>query len=576
MTPTVISINVRANLVAFFVIISLNFGFSQSGIQVTRYDGVGTGNYLELSDNSITEILNNGVAPILEYKIGKGPIQVSSISDPTLITGNYRLKLLDENYGTIGTSPVNWMLEDIDTGDQWMSDVTLDSCNIQEITGRGFSLKIAHSEEPGSALSPNNGYIGSSLTYNNSNPQWMGGISDDAFVYGTNFIRTASLEENEMFDPNQTYSGVVSGTWFPYPLVSWKPEPPHFIGHITPAWTNNFSSQVDARNFMESINNVNIVLTPDKLKWSRCIVINSFSDYHLQEGLPNPDSLPYELRSDPSVDKNGLPDNTGTVGMSWFPGYAIDVETGYRLNIFFGENTFYRPGTGGVQSPSEMLGLPTKNGKDMIWNPNEDIYTPIGSTITLAALPLGGQHFIYVTDEAYDQCAQLASEIGGSPFSKITGWSKVKWTTIPVIRNGAALLSMADGLIPNEVEIKLRVNNRYDTLSATNMNNGFPMYEFSLDSTSMVATENLIEGTTQVTLSPNPTNLTDVANLEQLPVDCTITVYDAIGTMKAQQSSFNKSATLDPKGLGIQTPGLYYVVITSTTAQPVVKKWLIL
>ena len=29
--------------------------------------------------------------------------------------------------------------------------------------------------------------------------------------------------------------------------------------------------------------------------------------------------------------------------MGWFPGYAIDVESGCRLNIFFGENSVYRP-----------------------------------------------------------------------------------------------------------------------------------------------------------------------------------------------------------------------------------------
>ena len=32
-----------------------------------------------------------------------------------------------------------------------------------------------------------------------------------------------------------------------------------------------------------------------------------------------------------------------TKGMGWFPGYAIDVETGQRLNIFFGENSVFDP-----------------------------------------------------------------------------------------------------------------------------------------------------------------------------------------------------------------------------------------
>ena len=41
------------------------------------------------------------------------------------------------------------------------------------------------------------------------------------------------------------------------------------------------------------------------------------------------------LRQSPSVDKDGNPYNSGTMGMGWFPGYAIDLETGERLNIIF-------------------------------------------------------------------------------------------------------------------------------------------------------------------------------------------------------------------------------------------------
>lgn len=294
--------------------------------------------------------------------------------------------------------------------------------------------------------------------------------------------------------------------------------------------------------------------------------------------MHNPDSLPFSLRKDPSVDKNGLPDNTGTTGMSWFPGYAIDMETGQRVNIFFGENTFYHPGDIGVPNSSQTLGLPTINGKDMIWNPNQDILTPIGPTMsTIAEIPCGGQHFTYVTNEPYDECTLLATEMGGTVFSQINGWTKVKWTTIPVLNNGTSLLSMANGLIPNEVSIKLRVNNRYAVRSGTNLNNGFPMYEFSLDS-AMVATEDQIESPTQITLSPNPTALKvdRAAMLENLPVKCKISVFDALGTLKGEQHSSSQIAKIDPKELGIQSPGLYYVVITLSNSQQLVKKWLIL
>ncbi|HRD53299.1 MAG TPA: hypothetical protein PKY96_11695, partial [Flavobacteriales bacterium] len=57
-------------------------------------------------------------------------------------------------------------------------------------------------------------------------------------------------------------------------------------------------------------------------------------------------------RGQASVDKNGLkPGDPGcnvaeaefinSTGMGWFPGFAIDLETGERLNMAFGENSFW-------------------------------------------------------------------------------------------------------------------------------------------------------------------------------------------------------------------------------------------
>ena len=45
--------------------------------------------------------------------------------------------------------------------------------------------------------------------------------------------------------------------------------------------------------------------------------------------------------------------------MGWFPGYAIDIQTGERLNIIFAEDSW----------------LTNENGNDMIWNPTSNIVT---------------------------------------------------------------------------------------------------------------------------------------------------------------------------------------------------------
>ena len=90
--------------------------------------------------------------------------------------------------------------------------------------------------------------------------------------------------------------------------------------------------------------------------------------------------------------------------MGWFPGYAVDVETGERLNLFFGENTVYR------DFVAEALGLGTE-AHDMVWNPGAQIVLPTTGIPGPLELYVGGQHYIYVTREKYDGCAEIRKNI---------------------------------------------------------------------------------------------------------------------------------------------------------------------
>ena len=45
--------------------------------------------------------------------------------------------------------------------------------------------------------------------------------------------------------------------------------------------------------------------------------------------------------------------------LGWFPGYAIDIETGERLNIIFSEDSWQT----------------SENGSDMKWNPTGRLIT---------------------------------------------------------------------------------------------------------------------------------------------------------------------------------------------------------
>src|SRR5207248_10767097 len=76
----------------------------------------------------------------------------------------------------------------------------------------------------------------------------------------------------------------------------------------------------------------------------------------------------FSMRDHPSVDKQGIgygssgcntaeASITSTTSMGWFPGYAINIETGERLNMAFGEDSYNY----------------ADNGNDMRWNPTSTI-----------------------------------------------------------------------------------------------------------------------------------------------------------------------------------------------------------
>jgi len=65
------------------------------------------------------------------------------------------------------------------------------------------------------------------------------------------------------------------------------------------------------------------------------------------------------LRQSASLDKDGNIDDSNTMGLGWFPGYAIDIETGERLNIIFSEDSWQT----------------SENGNDMLWNPTGRLVT---------------------------------------------------------------------------------------------------------------------------------------------------------------------------------------------------------
>jgi len=522
--------------------------------EITRIDGIGhSERYLKLTETSSQQIFEEGFVERITYESESGPFTVKVFNPLAVVDGKYTLELLDNDTTDQQLKDsIYWILTD-QNNTQYFSDQSLDVANEQLISALGISIEIEQSaaiidvaSPSGAAPIPGNGLIGANVTYEDRNEEWYSFVSDDFIPAGyTNFVRTKLGEEEALRDPERIYSNVLSGAWYPYSLLSWKEEPV-IDNFITPVWTSVFSKQVDARNFLFHLNNVDIYLTADKSKWSRCVVLNTFSHYHEKEGLLSPDTNgPYGLRSDPSIDQNGDVDNSGTTGFSWFPGYAVDVETGERVNLFFGENTFY---SATDPTGASSIGIPTDNGHDMIWNPSSSIFEGInGSEIftgTLAELPLGGQHTIYVTNERYDSCKLIGADLAGNNFEQISAWSKVTWTSMPLLPPGYELNTMADGLIKNDLKFELRVNRPFTTFDAVpdNVNGGYNKYEFTIEGKAPEINNNEIATSALdlIQVVPNPyyafsayenSNNESRIKITNLPAQCAITIYSLDGQL---------------------------------------------
>lgn len=557
--------------------ITLNADYGD-GAPITRLDGVGTGNnFLNLSEATIADILNESTpAPTeITYAQGGGPITVKVVDPLRIQPGTYEVTIFDENLDDdVLEDTARWMLT-TPAGEQWFSEVPINILNEQILMGKdrngesnslGISLAIGQVAEPGSfsELFKNNGFLGANSTYADEDGViWYVPVAPSAEFGGgaLNYLPTGPAEIYEARDPEEIYRNELGGTWVPYTLTLCNDDDnPSPLGFVSPAWDGylipglpiSFCDEVhtptsDPGDRLKNLNNVDIVLTSDKSLWSRCIVVETARPTLTQNGTyttQGGDIAHMDLRAAPSVGKDGLPDGTGN-SMSWFPGYAIDVETGKRLNIFFGENSVYRPDEATLSLFVDQLDL---TGGDMIWNPTEVISNDLdnsGGISSPVELIMGGHHFIYVSNTEYDQCEEFLSLLSEAQPAKINVFSTVTWTSLPVKSFDTDLLSVDEGIIPNDLTFQLRVQNPYGVDPATFADqnddlNGYPRYTFNMDGSAPdVNNETTAETALDlINVVPNPyyayseyelQNTSNVVKITNLPPTCTITIYSLDG-----------------------------------------------
>ncbi|MEM8907978.1 MAG: hypothetical protein AAGD05_09055 [Bacteroidota bacterium] len=185
----------------------------------------------------------------------------------------------------------------------------------------------------------------------------------------------------------------------------------------------------------------------------------------------------------------------------------------------------------------------------MMWNPTSQVFVPTPGRNNIDQLNFftGGQHFIYVTDEPYDSCNNIRSELVNPFFlGQVNAKRNIRWASFPILQPETQLLSYEDGLIPNDLTVKVRVDNSYKVRLGTGENNSYPAYEIRLDNVEAEA----IEGETEVdsvlnlvNVVPNPyygfsdyenSQFSTVVKITNLPARANVTIYTLDGKFVRQ------------------------------------------
>ncbi len=595
---------------------SLPYG---SGPMITRLDGFGNGGRaIDLTTASKEYIINNGLMENPVYERGRGPINIKVI-DPLNVADGYYECIFEDYVPTIrnAADTAKWTInryasKNGELLESISSELTIDHDNEQLIPQWGVSVQINQNSyylpEGGSggieALGTD--LLEAKLTYADSSKRWLTGISDNDAFYPTNWIRSGEYEPTspddclpsgtgyvDYLDPcmysdevspfvdvDKEWAKILGGTIAPHRVVGYQ-------SSYMPMAYYNYPSAAVARKAasISFLPSVEIVMTSDQSKWTRCPVIELGRDPSLTVG----GAVAGQMRKSPSVGKDGKPDNSGTTGLGWFPGYAIDVESGARLYMAFGENSF----------------LVTDHGADMIWNPSDRLVDDNGNPI------LGGMHPLYVfsyanyskngyvhasdypayipsqaenesTNALYQDMLQV--EAGNSAVKK-SMYGSISWVAYPMGIPGTQWLS-------TDVTISLRVNKEYKDFSdITNptggVNGGRPMYSWDMSDirTELGSADQLTSILDLINVVPNPykayseyerNRIDNRVKITNLPERCTITIYNTQGKLiktleKDSPETYLDWLLVNNKGIPISS-GVYLIHVSVPDIGDVVVK----
>ncbi|MCB9262068.1 MAG: T9SS type A sorting domain-containing protein [Flavobacteriales bacterium] len=562
---------------------TLAHGGYGDGPQLRRLEGRGNGGLdLQLTEETINEILLYGKSDNPLYEIGKGPVNIKIVDPLKVPQGEFELVLL-ENPAKVNAltklqgliaDQTNWILINKTSGDTIFSQYTIDYENEQLITARstenelldwGMSVTLKQVVGPGHGdVDETNGFLSWNVAWEDNSKQWLTAIPDIDGASYYNWIRSGRVgnnaspkdySEHDFFatsgnglDEFELYENIWDGRIAPYRLTAYSllsnvsPQPKYPYS-VTQGVAFQGSRNPNIFQNLDNVSSIDLVFTPDESKWTQCLVLELGEESALNQG----GAKKFEIRKHNSINIDGT-ENAAEQGRTWFPGYAINVETGQRLNIILGEDSYQ--------------GL--NNGRDLKWNPTDQ-----SSPYSLGSYPyaaFGGRHYIYIMDAdtfatsttpispnvsggvSYDKCGTYLSILNGTGSYETNLNSKVlshaMWVMPAFMARGYEMEYNGNGMPvpPTEVKFQIRVSKPYRYYATNeNQNKYNPRYSFNTNSVYTEKSANVGKNALEtVKLVPNPymansayenNPVENKVKIINLPPQCKISIYTLDGSL---------------------------------------------
>lgn len=571
---------------------------------VTRLEGNGNGgNYSRVTAETEARIIAEPFAvDRIDYQKGFAPVNMAVIDPLNVVPADYTLVIYDTASGdkqNFETAYWELYVETENGRDTVTSDNTLDIGGQQLIfakvgpggaeinMGVALNIKQVAYDKVVAGLRPDyyTDPIGGDIRFENPSQDWLSGVVDTDGETIYNWIRAGNVTNGNYKDAVVSPSSGSGGTQGIDQLGKYE----NFLSRIWTAGRVLGSTSIPGdpslyllpREAIDQLRvestsgntdlslyttpSVDVVFTPNKELWTRCIVIEA-SDAVLDEQ--------FKLKQQPSIDKNGRQagdpgyvaaegDLTNTIGMGWFPGYAIDVETGERLNMAYAEDSRFT----------------ADNGDDMLFNPTNRLEVPnpaIPGQPSLSEVIAGGRHYLYVLRNQrkiknndthmprYDYGAFAREEIGKLSRKVMRS---VAWASIP-LANPTMVKSYLEGYVPTTTRVELRLRKAYTAYAgATLLNNATskqssitgtwsPYYQISSEGLqpSFGNSEVVKNNFESIRAVPNPyygysrgyesDRLDNRIKFTNLPTRATIRIYTVSGTLIRQLEKDDTNGTI--------------------------------